>query len=174
MKSAQLIAQSEAQLARAPLRCKDTFAFNVFESGAEWMAAQLSDGRPVSDFIASRKYSVYGWMKYGLSLMAMIISLWMCVNINLWLLPLSIVVFYLVEVHFLFLFPLLIDDVASPVLTSIQQTYKSGLFVSLLTVMPIGFYMLAGLLNVRDPFRNWHVGCLAVILWYKNEVRNRI
>lgn len=138
------------------------------------MATQLNDGSAGSDFEASGKYAVYGWMKYGLSLSAMIISMWFFMNVNAWLLPLSILVFYLVEVHFLFLFPLLIDDVSAPVWTSIQQTYRSGLFTSLLTVIPIGFYMIAGLLNVRDPFHNWHVGCLAVILWYKNEVRNRI
>ena len=174
MKSAQLIAQSEAQLTQTPLRCRDASALNVFESGAEWMAEQLREGSSASDFVASRKYTMYGLLKYGLSLSAMIISFWVFVNINVWLLPLSIIVFYFVEVHFLFLFPLLVDNVGSPVWTSIQQTYKSGLFVSLLTVIPIGFYMMAGLLNVRDPFRNWHVGCLAVLLWYKNEVRSRI
>ncbi|TVT42597.1 hypothetical protein FNT36_00420 [Hymenobacter setariae] len=92
----------------------------------------------------------------------------------LWLLPLAGLAFYVVEVHFLFLFPLLLDRVAHPLRTSIWATYQVGFMRALTWTLAIAAFMLAGLLNRRQPWRNWHIGCLALIHWYHHEVRPRV
>ena len=97
-----------------------------------------------------------------------------CIKIDVLLLPLSVVVFYLVEVHLLFLFPLLIDSVRHPVQVSIRLTYQTGLLNAMLTTMPIGFFMMAGLFNIKRPLRNWYIGSLAIIIWYNYEMGNRL
>ncbi len=174
MKYRKLIAESKALWNNNPEYIKDAISFQVFNIGARWMFEQLNEDDSKKSFNDVLNYFTYGILKYGISLLAFCISFYLLFKINLLLTPLAIIIFYLFEVHFLFLFPLLIDDVKNPIITSIQQTYRTGLFTTLTTVIPIGFYMMIGLLNLKNPFRNWHIGCLAIIIWYKNEVRNRI
>ena len=68
----------------------------------------------------------------------------------------SILAFYIIEVHFLFLFPLLIDRVSNPMLTSCKMTYKIGFLKALITVFQIGLYMMFGLLQLKEPFKKWN------------------
>ena len=105
---------------------------------------------------------------------AFLISAAFFFSLNIFLTPLSIIVFYLFEVHFLFLFPLIIDKIDQPILTSIKQTYKVGIFNALVTVIPIACFMLKGLFNISKPFHNWHIGSLAILIWYQNEIRDRL
>lgn len=174
MKYSKLIAESKALWNNNPEYTKHTVSFKVFNLGAKWMFEQLNKNDEVKSFNDLPNYFIYGILKYGICLLAFCISFYLFLKIHLLFTPLAIIVFYLFEVHFLFLFPLLIDDVKNPIITSIQQTYIIGLFTTLVTVIPIGFYMMMGLLNLKNPFRNWHIGCLTIIIWYKNEVRNRI
>jgi len=88
--------------------------------------------------------------------------------------PLSIVVFYLFEIQFLFLFPLLIDNSKEPVRRGIREVFKIGIIRCLFTVIPIAFFMLLGLFHKRQRYRNWYIGCLAILIWYNDEVRTRI
>lgn len=128
----------------------------------------------VAVFDASINFRYYGYLKYGISLLAFLTSCFVLGKLHLWLMPLAILVFYACEVHFLFLFPLLIDQVKKPMQTSIRQTYRIGFGKALLWVFAIAIYMLSGLLNFRNPWRKWHIGCLSIVLWYKYEVRNRV
>jgi len=149
---------------------------HIFPSGARWMFDRLNelDGKKEQAFNTTVNYNFYGCLKYGVCLTGFGLSICCCLHYNYWCIPMSILLFYVLEVHFLFLFPLLIDNSQRPMLTGIQKTYQLGLFKCLFTVVPIAIFMLLGLLRKKDPFRNWHIGCLAILIWYKNEVRNRI
>jgi len=176
MKYQHLISQSKINLQADPPNINGILSRNIFELGAKWMFDKLNENKIDKEvqFNQSINFFVYGLLKYGISFFVFLLSAILFFKINFFLLPFSIIVFYLAEVHFLFLFPILIDNVEKPILTSIKQTYKTGILTTLTTVIPIGFFMVFGLLNFKDPFRNWYVGCLAIIIWYQNEIRNRI
>lgn len=147
----------------------------LFSHGAEWMHTHMSElSSDDTPFDTSIAYNTYGWLKYIISVACCIISAILLSNIHPALSILSILCFYLVEVHFLFLFPLLLDRVAHPIRSSIAATYKVGLASALINTVAIGCYMLIGLLNFKRPLHNWHIGCLAILIWYNNEVRGRI
>ncbi|HEY6899343.1 MAG TPA: hypothetical protein VI233_01820 [Puia sp.] len=140
----------------------------VFSLGARWMHDRLQELGPTGSFDAGRRYTGYGLLKYGVCLAA-----FGGASALGWLfIPLAIFLFYLCEIHFLFLFPLLIDRAPRPLLASIRATYKVGVGRCFVTVIPIAAYMLAGLM--RGRLYNWYVGCLAIVIWYNHEVRNRL
>jgi hypothetical protein len=172
----ELISQSNAWLQSHPSRMEREIRADLFGSGARWMFNRLNEfgGSRQAEFNLSINFGFYGFLKYSISLSVFFISAILLFRLNIFLLPLSIFVFYLCEIHFLFLFPLLIDNVKNPLQTSIRQSYKTGILKTLFTVMPIGFYMVAGLFRPHDPLRNWYVGCMAIIIWYQHEVRNRV
>jgi hypothetical protein len=176
MKFQLLISQSKVNLEMNPPQINGVISKNIFGLGAKWMYDKLNEYDTAKNiqFDQSINFFAYGLLKYAISLLAFLFSALLFCNINHMLLPVSVILFYLVEVHFLFLFPILIDNIKKPVRVSIKQTYKTGLLTTLINVIPIGFYMVFGLLNFKDPLRNWYVGCLAILIWYQNEIRNRI
>jgi hypothetical protein len=154
---------------------EEEISANVFNDGARWMCRQLNRTGDIKvEFNDSVSYTAYGIIKYSISVGCFIASAFIFSKISIWLVPLSLLVFYVVEVHFLFLFPLLIDGVPQPLQMSVRHTYRMGAGKLAFTVFCIGMYMLAGLLNFSKPLRNWHIGCLAIIIWYQHEVRSRI
>ena len=168
----ELIRKSKAHLAG---KQADISTADVFSSGALWMHEQLNGlSGEEKTFNAGINYTFYGLLKYGLSLAAFSIAAILLFRLNVFLVPAAAIVFYLFEVQFLFLFPLLIDGVENPILVSIQQTWKTGVIRALITVMPVAAFMLIGLLRLKDPFRNWYIGCMAILIWYHDEVRNRV
>ena len=176
MKYQHLISQSKINLELKPPIIKGILSINIFELGAKWMFDKLNENKTGREmqFNQSINFFAYGFLKYGISFFVFLVSAFLFFKINYLLLPLSIILFYLAEIHFLFLFPMLIDNVEKPIWTSIKQTYKTGFVTTLVNVIPIGFYMVSGLFNVNDPYRKWYVGCLSIIIWYQNEIRNRI
>lgn len=176
MKYQHLISQSKVNLETNPPNISGVISTNIFELGAKWMFDKLNENKTTKEiqFNQSINFFAYGFLKYSISFFVFLFSALLFLKINLLLLPLSIITFYLAEAHFLFLFPILIDNVKNPIWTSIKQTYKIGLLKTLITVIPIGIYMVFGLLNFKDPFRNWYIGCLSILIWYQNEIRNRI
>ncbi|MFD1468639.1 hypothetical protein ACFQ48_10420 [Hymenobacter caeli] len=127
-------------------------------------------GRPAG-FDDTIRFGRYGSLKYGSSLLALLVVAGVLVRLHLFLLlPLAGLAFYVVEVHFLFLFPLLLDCVAHPLRASVRATYRVGLLKALAWTLVLAAFMLAGLLS-RRPWHNWHIGCLALIHWYRHEVR---
>jgi len=175
MKYQELISQSKTILKNTP-QTKGIFSLKIFEIGAKWMFEQIKNLSIDNElqFNYSVNYLGYGLLKYGISLLFFGYSAFLFYNIHILLLPLSIVIFYLVEIHFLFLFPNLIYNIKNPIFSSIKQIYKIGIIQVLIAVIPIGIFMVFGLLNYKDPLRNWYIGCLSIIIWYKNEIRNRI
>lgn len=176
MRVRAFIRQSERQFAQQPHQVQPIFSPHLFTLGARWMFDRLpaKEAATARGVAASPNFGWYGCFKYGLSLLALAASGWALGHLSLLLTPLAVLCFYVVEVHFLFLFPLLLDGAKNPLRTSIQATYRIGLLSALLGVLPIGGYMLSGLLNQQHPFRRWHIGCLAVLLWYQHEVRDRL
>ena len=167
MRWRDLLGKSRTQLAHSATPAAGGYSFRA---GARWMAGQLSVLRqlpPDSHWHEGQAYNRYGCLKYGLStagfgLVAGALPCWIG-------LPLAVLAFYVLEVHFLFLFPLLIDGVPQPMQASIRMTYRLGLRRAVANTLPIGLYMLAGLGNRPDPLRRWHEGCLAVLIWYEEE-----
>ncbi len=171
-----LIQLSKTEFDSQPNQIKRPISLNIFNAGAKWMFDKLnqSELNDTLEFDERISYSFYGVLKYVLSLSFFTLSLVLAWEFNKLLMPFTILVFYLVEVHFLFLFPLLLDKVSNPISTSIRQTYRIGLMTTALRVLQIGVFMLVGIMNFTNPFRNWHIGCLAILLWYKNEIRDRV
>jgi hypothetical protein len=171
----QLIIASKTHLARTPAANPGAIT-SIFSTGAEWMHHQLYELQPTTtpSFNPNTPYTTYGLLKYGICGTASIAALIALATFNPWLIPLSIIIFYLAEIHFLFLFPILIDQTPHPILASIRATYRIGITKCLLTVIPIATYMLIGLLHKKDRLTNWYIGCLAIIIWYNHEIRTRL
>lgn len=172
MNAKKLIQESTLLYNAAPTQCKQVRSIHLFSNGAIWMHSHMNQSE--NNFPHSVPFTLYGLLKYGISLSLFFISLVLLYPIHILLLPLSIFFFYIAEVHFLFLFPLLIDNVENPIWQSIKQTYRLGIVKTVFTAILIAFFMLYGLINYTDPLRNWHIGCLALLIWYKNEVRDWI
>ena len=173
-----LLRQSARQFAERPAQVRRPLSPHIFTTGAHWMFARLppQSARP-GGFDETISFGWYGSLKYGSSLLVLLVAAGVLARLHLpllHLLPLAGLAFYVVEIHFLFLFPLLLDRVAHPLRTSIRATYRVGLLKALAWTLTIAAFMLAGLLNRRRPWRNWHIGCLALIHWYHHEVRARV
>jgi hypothetical protein len=164
-----LLNTSRAHLHQYPVD-NQIFSLLIFTSGAEWMMNRMNEmDSQKRVFDNSISYEKYGYFKYGICLFAFFIMGVLMSLKSLYLLPLAILVFYIFEIHFLFLFPLSIDKVKNPIKESIQMTYRIGIFSALKTVIPIGFFMMLGLLNFRNPLKNWYLGCLSILIWYMHE-----
>lgn len=176
MKFRELLKQSKKEVgADLPLNNK-IISFKIFDIGCRWMYKKLNENIEGNEppFNKAINYTAYGMLKYSIAMAVFLFSCWQFYKISFVIVPVAIIMFYLVEIHFLFLFPLILDGAKNPIWTSIRQTYKTGILKALLTITPIGFFMLLGLLHVKNPLRNWYIGCFAIIIWYKNEVRNRV
>jgi hypothetical protein len=171
-----LITQSARQFDQQPRQVQQLFSRHIFASGARWMFEKLPENEQETPagFDTSTNFGFYGCLKYGISLLAFAGACFALGKVSVLLTPLAVLCFYFFEVHFLFLFPLLIDKVKDPLLTSIKETYRIGLPRALVWVFTIAVFMLSGLLNRQNPFRRWHIGCLSILLWYQHEVRSRV
>lgn len=168
MKFSRLIHLSQVQLQQKTDEVKNLNPNNVFRLGANWMHKML--GKDPDDFNDRTPYGLYGLLKYGISTILLGGSAFYLFQLNPLLTPLSLLFFFLGEVHFLFLFPLLIEKAEQPIRQSISLTYRMGLIRTTWTLILIATYMMVGLFNLKRPLKNWYVGCMAIINWYKNEV----
>lgn len=145
--------------------------FNLFSSGGSWLASvALADG--IFPTIRSKnQYALYGILKYGLSLGAaftMLLALPLAYAI-----PSSILGFYAIESLLFFVFPLLISGSRNPIRQSIALVIKLGYFKIFILTIRLAIFMIGGLMNFRNPTRNWSVGCLVTLLVLKDEVDGR-
>ncbi|HWK08354.1 MAG TPA: hypothetical protein VNS58_32230 [Puia sp.] len=172
----KLIAAGKTHLEKYPGQDPAPDPATLFSAGARWMSDRLNqlDGNHTPAFNPHINYTLYGSLKYGICLLGCGLSGWWLSKYSMLLTPLSILVFFLLEVNFLFLFPLLIDNSATPVRGSIRAVFKIGILKCVFTVIPIALFMVVGLFRKRETVRNWYIGCLAILIWYNDEVRNRI
>lgn len=169
----QLIEASKTHYATLALHPPLPRMATLFSFGAQWIYDRLHELQPNSmhPFDPKINYSLYGAIKYTICLTGLSVAL---ITQRVWSIPLGIIIFYLLEVHFLFLFPLLIDGEPRPLLASLRATHKIGVGRCLAMVVPIAGFMVLGLLRKTDRLRNWYVGCLAIIIWYNHEIRARL
>ncbi len=141
---------------------------NVFGDGAAWMLLQLNalDGKQ-RVLNPQTPFNLYGFAKYASSLLVFGIAVFLLSQIHLLFVLFAVWVFYAVEVLFLFLFPLLLDGAENPIRDSVKLTFRIGIFSAISTVLPIGVFMVLGFLRLRSPLKNWAIGCVAVLIWYK-------
>jgi hypothetical protein len=172
----QLIQKSKEHLKKYAVATQAPPSRFVFTAGAAWICKRMNELDPENPRIFNPHvcYEWYGILKYGVALLAFGISVYGFMGIHWALLPLSVLAFYGFEILFLFLFPLLIDQKPNPLRSSFKMTYAVGYLRALSVVVPIGLYMTIGLLRFKSPLYYWHVGCLAIVIWYDEEVRNRL
>lgn len=140
----------------------------VFSAGGAWMFYWLQrlQFSPQRAMPSASQLNYYGFLKYSICLFAgLITGIWLF-YLNFWLLPFSVIVFYSFEIQALFLFPLLMDGAQNPIKKSMAMTRSMGYFQVLTTVMMIGFFMIWGFANFKNPLKNWYTGCLAIVIWY--------
>jgi hypothetical protein len=174
VKYKKLLSESKEHIERYGL-IQAPVTLDIFSNGGFWMSQRLDEldhNRTKAAFALPFRY--YGYLKYITCMAVSGITLGMVGNLKIYSISLSILLFYCCEAHFLFLFPLIIDRVQNPVIESIRQTYRIGLLKSVITVVPIALYMISGLFSYRAPFVRWHVGCLAILIWYQHEIRDWI
>jgi len=166
MKWQNLLRQAETELGAGP------FPYRDFTTGGAWMVAQLHLRWPGTLPSPKPDYHQAGLIKYGCSFFVAGFVLALTAKLGLTALLLCGLSFYLAEVHFLFLFPLLAEGEREAYLNSIRITYELGLLHCVLNVIPIALMMLLGLFDRKDPYRAWHIGCLAIVLWYIEYRKN--
>lgn len=140
-----------------------------FAQGGQWMAGVLGH-----DAYDGDRYLRWGILKYSLACMSFPVSALVWGFPNVPFVVSSVLLFYLIEVHFLFLFPLMADGSKHLLVSSLRATYRVGVFRAVGTVIPLALHMLSGLLNFKQPLYNWYVCCMSIIIWYRDEVRARL
>ena len=174
MKASQLIHIASKVVEKQTVLNNNPIGFNLFEKGGNWMRDWTKILDSETEFQEYKKeFNFYGILKYSICLILTIAFVSILIPYHFSLIVFGIPIFYLIEIHFLFLFPNLIYSVNNPILKSFRQTWKLGILKTCLTVMQIGFYMMFGLFNFKTPLKNWYIGCLSIIIWYQIEIRNR-
>jgi predicted MPP superfamily phosphohydrolase len=152
-----------------------------WNGGAQWMKIALETLRNTDIPESPHDFRTLGVWKYGLAMLAGIFGCVAGFRLGCLLNPtstalalllatfLGALAFYLVEVQFVFLFPLAIDGRLHPMRASIAMTRRMGTQRAVVTVIPIAFRMLSGGILGRGFLRSWVTGCLAVIIWYEAE-----
>lgn len=145
----------------------------TFYGGARWMGDILSAVDGVKRDFPQRNWNALGMSKYGICLLIAIFPPPLLKIPIEYALFVTACLFYLIEAQLVFLFPLAIEEDASPWRTSWRFTRKAGgtLRVSLVT-MYIAWTMLTGGLRGRGFRRSWCIGCIAVVLWYVRVKRS--
>ena len=140
-----------------------------FEKGALWMAKKLK----IDSKIDSTDFVKIGLIKYGISLLSCTVPFFIfsTSSVKFWLS--AIVLFYIVEIHFLFIYPLSIERRHPIWINSIMLTYRVGIIKCFVNTIVLGIFMTVGLIKFNKPFYNWYVGCYSIIVWYE-QVRNRL
>ncbi len=142
-----------------------------FRSGVEWMSRALTviRGQPPAPAPQPRCAQTLGIVKYGLASGAALLWVAGALFVNVYLIPLAILVFYAVEAQMVFLFPLVLDGSVRPFRDARRWTRRAGGTLAVMrAVLPLACAMLCGGFFGRGFVRCWCLGCLAVCLWYED------
>lgn len=171
----RLIQESQKFFEMHPQDLSISNPFSTFSKGAKWLGNQARklNSTSVEEVNTPINYSFYGYLKYGLSLAVFALFLYIGLTKNVLFLLTAPFAFYLVEVHFLFLFPSLLHEKCFSLFKSIQLVYSVGFLTCYLNTLIIAAWMIIGLFNTKNPLKNWLEGCLAVLIWYNEKTRNR-
>ena len=146
------------------------YNWKVFTQGGNWMSQELHllRGQSLSSDSNTLHFARHGWVKYGLALLSAMIPIY--IFWGHWLLSMvsAVLLFYLMETLFLFLFPSVIDGKIRPYSHSMAMVFRFGYFKSFFFTLVLAGFMLIGLLRFKRPLYHWHIGCLAVLLVYSS------
>ncbi len=140
-----------------------------FVGGGEWMREALWVLRKGGVTFHPFDFHQLGLIKYGAASLgaACVIGLSIFWR-QPWLAISALLVFYLVEVQMLFVFPLAIDRETNLLSASRRLVSRSGgTWKALCIVVQLAMAMLFGGLAGRGFVRSWCLGCLAVLVWYE-------
>ena len=126
-----------------------------------------------NEFPNDVNFTYYGIFKYLTVSAVGLASASILFRILPFLFPVSILIFYLAEMFFLFMFPLLIDGCRNPAAENFALVKKTGFIRSFYCLLRIAFKMISGIFNTADPFKEWKIGCIAVLFWYKECLQNK-
>ncbi len=175
MKCTEWVSKAENHYSEFSERMDIRYSSDIFRDGAFWMHCRMNEMDSVrnSEFPNEENFTCYGIFKYLTVSAAGLVSAGILIRISLFLLPVSILIFYLTEMFFLFLFPLLIDRCRNPAAENFAILKKTGLIRSFYCLLRIAFKMISGIFNTADPFKEWKIGCIAVLFWYKEVSSSR-
>lgn len=143
-----------------------------FAGGARWMAGALSilraDTAPPSP--PDVGWQRLGVTKYALCLLAAAVATAAALPfVPLFAAVVGVLIFYVVEVQFVFAFPIALDSHARPLRKSASVLrHSTGTLRGVATVVPLATVMLFGGFVGRGFVRSWCVGCLGVLVWYEH------
>jgi hypothetical protein len=170
---ARTLLDGAAQLFDDPRRGLDALArraaWRGFAGGAEWMRAALGLLRGKPPRGGEHGFQRLGIAKYSLAALAALLVVSAALASELvWLAPLAVPAFYVVEVRMVFAFPLALDGEPRPLRASHRLlAAHHGALAATVTVMQLAAVMLAGGFAAQGFRRSWCLGCLAVLLWYE-------
>lgn len=174
MEYQELISKAEEMYSVNPDHISFIQPSNIFSSGGYWMKRKMNSITPESERPeTSKDFNCYGYIKYGISLLISALVLLLLWNLTPIAFSLSVLTFYIIEVHFVFLFPIVIEGRKDPFLKGSKMVYQIGFFKCLFLTIRIASYMIYGLFNLKNPTSKWYIGCLAIVIWYLDEVRVR-
>jgi hypothetical protein len=166
---------NEAKKLQVPIELKimDYLGVDIFSKSSKTLCKILktNNSEPETNNFENNKFNFYGYLKYASSTLFMLFSL-VILNFSWYSFPISILIFYLTEIHFLFVFPNLISGEKQVLLNSIKKVYQIGLMKSLFNTLFLACYMILGLLNFKSPLEKWLIACISIVLW-NEEINNR-
>jgi len=138
MRYKELIRAGRAHLEKYPGYGPVTNPVTMFPLGARWMYDRLAelDEKNCQPFDGKINYNLYGSLKYGICLSGFVPVIGWFSKYGWPALPLSVLLFYILEIHFLFLFPLLIDHSKRPIRTGMCLAFKIGILRCLCRLSP--------------------------------------
>lgn len=169
-----LLRVAEAELLRNVRLSQNAYSpMYWFSNGGEWMRLRLSllRNRVIAP-VPLKVFQFWGVFKYVFSLLVGISILLLNWPLGITT-PLAIAAFYIIEVQFCFLFPLIVDNRKPFFLNSILLTHRVGFWRCLRLVLYFAAYMLTSGYGRKHFLLAWHIGCLAVLLAYE-KMGNRV
>ena len=141
-----------------------------FTSASAWMNLALGELRGEAREAPARGAEVIGFVKYGASLLAALIPLFLAWETSVWAAALlTVPAFYALEAQWVFAFPLALDGAPRPLRDARAYTLRAGGTLAVMrVVLPIAASMLFGGFVGRGFLRSWCLGCLAVLFWYES------
>ena len=131
------------------------------------------DSKRIEGFPKNTDFAFWGVFKYLTAVILSSVTAFILFGLSVSAVPAAIFIFYLTEMFFLFLFPLLIDGCRNPFRENLRMLKKTGFFRSYFCLLTIAIYMISGIFSLSDPSRRWKIGCIAVLVWYSEIKQSR-
>lgn len=167
--SRELLAASDQLLSDHPRLLRAAGAVRGFHDGARWMRLAINSLRDESVPFIKENLNLLGCRKYLACSIGATTWIAICVFLRLWsCIPIAVIVFYLFETRFVFVFPLRLDQPANHLPHALLVRTSGGTMRIVWIIMAIAIVMVLGGVMGRGFVRSWCLGCGAVVIWYEN------